>query len=67
MSPKTTSGSTSTGTAQFAESPYGTRIAHGFVTLSLIPGISKGNYVVQNAKMGINYGLNNCRRVAYVA
>ena len=26
-----------------AESPYGTTIAHGFLTLSLIPGMSKDN------------------------
>ena len=44
-----------------AESPYGTTIAHGFLTISLIPGVSKDNYRVQNAKMGINYGLNKVR------
>jgi acyl dehydratase len=44
-----------------AESPYGATIAHGFLTLSLIPGVSKDNYIVQNAKMGINYGLNKVR------
>jgi len=30
-----------------AESPYGATIAHGFLTLSLIPGVSKDNYVVR--------------------
>ena len=44
-----------------AESPYGATIAHGFLTLSLIPGVSKDNYIVKNAKMGINYGLNKVR------
>jgi acyl dehydratase len=44
-----------------AESPYGTTIAHGFLTLSLIPGVSKDNYRVENAKLGINYGLNKVR------
>jgi acyl dehydratase len=44
-----------------AESPYGATIAHGFLTLSLIPGVSKDNYVVKNAKLGINYGLNKVR------
>lgn len=43
------------------ESPYGATIAHGFLTISLIPGVSKDNYRVQNAKMGINYGLNKVR------
>lgn len=41
--------------------PYGATIAHGFLTLSLIPGMSKANYLVENAKMGINYGLNKVR------
>jgi acyl dehydratase len=44
-----------------AESPYGATIAHGFLTLSLIPILSKENYIVKNAKMGINYGLNKVR------
>ena len=49
-----------------AESPYGSTIAHGFLTLSLIPALSKGNYRVENAKMGINYGLNRARFLAPV-
>jgi acyl dehydratase len=48
------------------ESPYGATIAHGFLTLSLIPGLSKDNYSVENAKMGINYGLNKVRFLAPV-
>ena len=48
------------------ESPYGTTIAHGFLTLSLIPGLSKDNYRVDNARMGINYGLNKVRFLAPV-
>jgi acyl dehydratase len=43
------------------ESPYRSTIAHGFLTLSLIPALSKANYLVENAKMGINYGLNRVR------
>lgn len=49
-----------------AESPYGATIAHGFLTLSLIPGVSKDNYRVENAKMGINYGLNKVRFMSAV-
>jgi acyl dehydratase len=49
-----------------AESPYGATIAHGFLTISLIPGLSKDNYRVENAKMGINYGLNRVRFLAAV-
>ena len=36
------------------------------MTLSLIPGLSKDNYRVDNAKMGINYGLNKVRFLAPV-
>jgi acyl dehydratase len=49
-----------------AESPYGAPIAHGFLTLSLIPALSKDNFRVENAKMAINYGLNKVRFVAPV-
>ncbi|MFZ0227433.1 MAG: MaoC family dehydratase [Mycobacterium sp.] len=49
-----------------AESPYRSTIAHGFLTLSLIPALSKANYRVENAKMGINYGLNKVRFLAPV-
>ena len=48
------------------ESPYRSTIAHGFLTLSLIPALSKANYRVDNAKMGINYGLNRVRFLAPV-
>jgi acyl dehydratase len=48
------------------ESPYRTTIAHGFLTMSLIPALSKDNYRVDNAKMGINYGLNRVRFLAPV-
>ena len=44
-----------------AESPYKTPIAHGFLTLSLIPALSKDNFRLENAKLGINYGLNKVR------
>jgi acyl dehydratase len=48
------------------QSPYGSTIAHGSLTLSLIPALSKANYRVENAKMGINYGLNKVRFLAPV-
>jgi acyl dehydratase len=48
------------------ESPYGTTIAHGFLTLSMIPALSKDNFRVDNAKMAINYGLNKVRFLAAV-
>ncbi|MCB0936210.1 MAG: MaoC family dehydratase [Mycobacterium sp.] len=49
-----------------AESPYRTPIAHGFLTLSLVPALSKDNYRVENAKLAINYGLNKVRFLSAV-
>jgi acyl dehydratase len=49
-----------------AESPYRATIAHGFMILSLIPKLSKDNYVVHDATMGVNYGLNRVRFLAGV-
>ena len=48
------------------ESPYGAPIAHGFLTLSLIPALSKENFRVENAKLVINYGLNKVRFLSAV-
>ena len=48
------------------ESPYGTTIAHGFLTLSMIPRLSRDNMRTENAKMAINYGLNKVRFLAAV-
>ncbi|MGK2882633.1 MAG: MaoC family dehydratase [Mycobacterium sp.] len=47
--------------------PFGGTIAHGFLSLSLIPALSKDNFRVDNAKMAINYGLNKVRFVTPVA
>jgi acyl dehydratase len=49
-----------------AEGPYGATIAHGFLTLSLIPVLCQQNYRVENRKMGLNYGLNKVRFLAPV-
>ena len=49
-----------------AESPYGAPIAHGFLSLSLIPALSKDNFRFVNAKLVINYGLNKVRFLAAV-
>ena len=48
------------------ESPYGAPIAHGFLTLSLIPALSKDNFRVQKATLAINYGLNKVRFLSAV-
>jgi acyl dehydratase len=49
-----------------AAGPFGGPIAHGYLTLSLIPSLSKGIYRVDNISMGINYGLNKVRFPATV-
>lgn len=41
--------------------PFGTTIAHGYLTLSLIPMLGKQIYQVDSIRMGINYGLNKVR------
>ena len=44
-----------------AESPYGTTIAHGNLTLSLIDGFRLELIKIEGVKMGINYGWNKVR------
>jgi acyl dehydratase len=46
---------------QAKNGPFGTTIAHGFLTLSLNPILGKTAYQVDNVKMGVNYGLNKVR------
>ncbi len=41
--------------------PFGGPIAHGFLTLSLLPVLGAQVYRVDNLTMGINYGLNKVR------
>ncbi|MFC5995004.1 MaoC family dehydratase [Pseudonocardia hispaniensis] len=44
-----------------ATGPFGGTIAHGFLTLSLLPDLQSRLYAVENVRMGINYGLNKVR------
>ena len=44
-----------------AESPFKTTIAHGYLTLSLIPYLWKQVADIRNLKMEINYGIENLR------
>lgn len=41
--------------------PFGTTVAHGFLTLSLLPQMSATAFEVEDARMGVNYGLNRVR------
>jgi len=44
-----------------AAGPFGGTIAHGYLTLSLIPVLLSGAVRVEGTRMGINYGLNKVR------
>ncbi len=44
-----------------AAGPFGTTIAHGFLSLSLLPHLIDQTYRVEGATMVINYGLNKVR------
>lgn len=43
------------------DGPFGGTIAHGFLTLSLLPALGEGLLAVEGVKMGVNYGLNKVR------
>ncbi len=44
-----------------ASGPFGATIAHGYLTLSLIPRLTEGLLEVGGAAMAINYGLDRVR------
>ena len=44
-----------------AAGPFGGTIAHGYLTLSLLPKLNSEIYRFEGIKMGINYGLNKVR------
>jgi acyl dehydratase len=41
--------------------PFGTTIAHGFLTLSLLPKMVESALDIRNVRMSVNYGLNRVR------
>jgi acyl dehydratase len=43
------------------QGPFGTTIAHGYLSLSLLPSFMTRLFRVDGLKMGINYGLNKVR------
>jgi len=49
-----------------AESPFGTTIAHGFLTLSLLPHLYQTCIDISPRRMGINVGMNRVRFVTPV-
>jgi acyl dehydratase len=48
------------------ESPFGGTIAHGFLTLSLLPMFLESALVMRDVRMGVNYGTNKVRFMAPV-
>jgi acyl dehydratase len=46
--------------------PFGAPIAHGFLTLSLIPTFFESAIAITETRMGVNYGLNKVRFISPV-
>ena len=44
-----------------AKGPFGGPIAHGFLTLSMIPKFFESSFEIVGSRMGVNYGLNKVR------
>jgi acyl dehydratase len=44
-----------------AAGPFGTTVAHGFLTLSLLPEMAASAFQITGSRMGVNYGLNRVR------
>lgn len=49
-----------------AKGPFGATIAHGFLTLSMLPLLLETAVDIRDVKMGVNYGLNRVRFTAPV-
>jgi acyl dehydratase len=47
--------------ARAKDGPFGTTIAHGYLTLSLLPDLVSQIMRVDGVRMGINYGVNKVR------
>ena len=49
-----------------AETPFGTTIAHGFLTLSMLSAMTYEMPVLENVAMGVNYGFDKIRFISPV-
>ena len=47
--------------ARAAAGPFGTTVAHGFLTLSLLSELAAGAFRIADVRMGLNYGLDRVR------
>ena len=52
--------------ARAADGPFGATVAHGFLTLSLLPTLFETAFAIDDVRMGVNYGLNRVRFAAPV-
>ena len=48
------------------QTPFGGTIAHGFLTLSMLPKFFESSFEIRQTRMGINYGLNRVRFTSVV-
>ena len=49
-----------------AAGPFGATVAHGYLTLSLLPLLFESGFAIDDVRMGVNYGLNRVRFAAPV-
>jgi acyl dehydratase len=49
-----------------SQGPFGTTVAHGYLSLSLIPALLEQVLRVKDARMGVNYGIEKVRFTAPV-
>lgn len=49
-----------------AAGPFGATVAHGYLTLSLVPLMFASGFAIDDVRMAVNYGLNRVRFMAPV-
>lgn len=49
-----------------ADGPFGTTIAHGYLTVTLMPKMLQELFELSSRRMGVNYGMNRLRFTAPV-
>ena len=47
--------------ARAAAGPFGTTVAHGFLTLALLSRLASGAFRIEDVRVGLNYGLDRVR------
>jgi acyl dehydratase len=47
--------------ARAVQGPFGSTIAHGFLTLSMLPHLMERSMAIDDVRMGLNYGVNRVR------